>query len=228
MAGFSRINPDVIDLGTTTLAGVSVRMFAGSRAPYDGAWTSTAWANATPYIIGQAVVMNGNIYNAVANHTSNLGVNDPESDSYVGPLGSFWKKVDGNDGDVWFRKNGANSDTYQKANNVWTSLGHNFTGAAITLLDSQTGTTAFSFDAASYPSATIEYYMSTPAGDLERGTMTIMNDGSSAIGTVYNVNSINNALGIDFLFAISGSDVVVSYDSTATPINRTLLYILRR
>jgi hypothetical protein len=173
--------------------------------------------------------MNGSLYNAVANHSSSLGVNDPESDSYDPQgVGSFWKKVDGNDGDVWYRKNGANSDIYQKANNVWTNLGHNFTGAAVSLGDSQTGDLAFSYDAAAYPSATIEYYITTPTGDLERGSMTVMNDGVNAVGSMANINTIGNPVDIDFYFDINGSEVEITYDSSASPINRTLYYILRR
>lgn len=228
MSGFSRINPDVIDLGTSQLAGVTARLKASARIPFDGFAASTAWADITAYIVNQAVIFQGNYYNAVTNHLSAQGVNDPGSDTYDSfGIGTFWKQVDGNDGDMWFRVSGLASSTYQKANNAWVQLTSNFSGAAIPLNDSATGDLAFAYPASAFRTAKIEYFIQSPGGNYQRGIMTVVNDGVDAFGNESGIAEINTDLGIDFLYSVSGSNVEVSYNSTATPTGRTMFYILR-
>jgi len=228
MAGFSRINPDVIDLGTTVNAGVTARLRAANRTPFDGTPTSVRWLNATPYIIGNAVIHKGELYNAVANHLSAIGVNDPDSDIYnLQGIGSFWKKVDGKDGDLWIVVNGGSSAIYQKANNVWLGVTSSF-GGAITLNDSAVSDLALSYEAALYPSATIEYFIQDLSGNRQRGLMIVVHDGVNAFGAMSNISEIGLDLEIDFSFVVNGSNIEVRYDSGATPTNRTLVYLIRR
>lgn len=229
MAGFSRINPDVIDLGTTQLSGVTVKLSASARSPYDGTWTNTNWTDATNYFVGNAVVYDGEIYNAVQIHLSSAGVNDPGSDTYDPQgIGTFWKKVDGKDGDVWMKASGASSSVFQKANGAWINITPNFSGAGVILNDSAVGDVAFSQIASSYRTAIVDYYITSPGGNFERGQMNIVNDGVDAYGTVYNIQRIGTNLQIDFLFEVNGSNLEVKYNSSATPTSRTLFYIIRR
>jgi hypothetical protein len=228
MSGFSRINPDVIDLGTQQIAGVTSRLFASARSPFDGLYSAVVWADATNYIAGQAITHRGNVYNAVTTHLSNNGVNDPDSDTYdVFGVGAFWKKVDGKDGDMWFRVSGSASSTYQKINNAWVQLTPNFAGAAVSLNDSAVGDLAFVYPAAAFRSASIEIFIQSPGGNYERLNLRIVNDGVDAYGTEYAISTIGTDLEIEFLYSISGSNVEVRYNSSATPTGRTLLYLLR-
>lgn len=228
MSYFSSINPDVIDLGTVGLSGVTSRLRASSRTPYSGTWSNTPWQNAHAYSVGDAVVFMGDIYNCVLAHTSILGTNDPGSDTYNGQgVGTYWKKVDGKDGDVWIVVSGASSAIYQKAGNVWNAITTGFTGGGIALLTSQTNTPAIILPASSYTTAIIDYYITSAGGNYERGEMNIVNNGSTANGVVYNINSIGVASGISFNFTVAGGNLEVTYSSGVTPSGQTLFYTVR-
>lgn len=226
MAGFSRFNPDVIDLGTQILSGATCRLFASIREPYDGLSTTSSWSNGSSYLTGNAVVYMGKLYNAMQNHTASLGVNDPDSDTYIDGVGTFWKMVDGKDGDVWFKVSGATSGIYQKSGNTWKAATSSFSGSSVALLNSQTGTLAFSY-LATNRTAKIDYYITSPGNNFERGELSVVNDGSDANIVHSGINSIGVNLGIDFDAQINGLDVEILYDSTVAPNDRQLFYILR-
>ena len=173
-----RIRADVVEIGTAQISGVSSSVRAGSRTPFDGAFTTTAWVNATSYNIGDAVVVNGQVYNAVQAHISSSGVNDPESDTYnPSGIGTFWKLVDGRAGDLWLKNSGGSSDLYIKAGDVWRPI----YGAPLSIaLSDNTSATAFSFPAAILSAATIEY--SIIRGTNRRmGEMKVINNGTVGI-----------------------------------------------
>jgi hypothetical protein len=228
MAGFSRINPDVIDLGTTQVSGATSRLFASSRNPWDGSIAgATMWDVSTPYLIGNVVVYQGFHYVALTNHT---GTNpDTDTSGRTVENGTDWKAIDGKDGDIWIKVSGASSAVLQKTNNAWNLLGSNFAGAGISLNDSAVADTAFSFDMNIYKTAMIEYYMVAPGGVIERGRMNIVNNGSAVNGSVFDVQSVGGSMGIDFDFQLDllNSAVDVNYDSDPTPTGRMLYYILR-
>lgn len=225
---FSRQIFDSLVLGTSNIAGVQVQLFASSRAPYDGTYTTTKWQDATNYLVGNAVVYKGQVYNAVQVHVSSLGVNDPDSDTYDPQgVGTFWKKVDGKDGDVWFKSSGATSATYQKKNGIWSDLTNGFNGAAIPLGDNQSGALAYTYDASSKRTAIIDYYIADVAGNIERGQFAVVNNGTDLAETLTFRTFIGSALGIDISFNLSGVDVELLYDSTLTPTNRNLFLIIR-
>jgi len=147
--------------------------------------------------------------------------------STIAPVDGIPGVGDGKDGDLWIQVSGPTSSIYQKANDVWSSLLPTFSGSNVILTDSAVAQLAFSYAASSYRTAIIEYYIITPGLDIERGEMNVVNDGIAAIGSQYNINGINLASGIDFDFLISGANVEVRYDSTATPTSRVLFYRLR-
>jgi hypothetical protein len=146
----------------------------------------------------------------------------------VAPVDGIPGVGDGKDGDLWIQVSGGTSTIYQKANHVWISISPVFSGAPIALADGVVNQLAFSYTAIRYPSAVIEYFVSTPGGTLERGEMTVMNDGTNAEGSVHNVQEINGPLGVSFDFVVNGFDVEVRYDADLLGLSRTLLWKIRR
>jgi hypothetical protein len=145
----------------------------------------------------------------------------------VAPVDGIPGVGDGKDGDIWIQVSGSTSSLYQKANNAWIAMSTAFSGSAITITDNAVAQPAFSYNAASYRTAIIDYYIIAPTGELERGQFNIVNDTISANGSQYNVNDINGPLGVDFDFALSAGNVNVKYTSGPSPTLRVLFYRIR-
>ena len=231
MSGFSRNNTDVIDLGTAQISGVTCRLQAANRTPWDGAVAGAlAWNNATAYVLNDVVVRQGHNFICTLAHTNQ----DPSTDTtnHTVEYGTYWKSIDGKDGDVWFQVSGGTSNTYQKVNNTWVKmLKILLAGGGIALSNSASNALAFNFDKAVYKSAIIDYFI-VSGTDIERGQMNIINDGTVGVaavhGTQYNINQMGTDLQVSFLFNTTATNVEVRYNSSATPTGRILYYLIRQ
>jgi len=216
-----RVRGDVIEVGTAQIAGVTARIWSGSRVPYNGAYTSTLWANSTFYALNTPILLNGQSYVCVQGHTSSLGVNDPESDTYSSGMGTFWRLVDGKDGDLWLAVTGSTSDLYVKAGDIWSNTAGSL--LATTLADNGTGT-ALSYDAAVLSSAEIKYSI-VRGSNIRSGMLKVVNNGTVGVAgaSLSEVNIVEigaGDVGVTFGAQVNGSGrVEITYvtDSQGSP-----------
>jgi hypothetical protein len=133
---------------------------------------------------------------------------------------------DGKDGDLWLRLAGANSAVYHKRNGQWYRFTEGFLDS-VNLANNASNAPLFSYDRILFPSARIQYFVTSVAGDVEQGEMGIVADATDAVGAVSDVVSIGSDMNLDFDFAVSGSNVNVTYSSGPTPTNRVLFYRIK-
>jgi hypothetical protein len=140
----------------------------------------------------------------------------------------------GSAGDIQFNSGGllgADSDfKWDSTNNILTKAGLQSSGinGPVLLLDNQGSfTAAFSYDAATYPFAIIEYSLSRD-DKRETGRILISNNGIDVGFSVDSVCTDIGGSGITFDAVISGPNVEVQYMSTSTGFNANLKYSFRR
>jgi len=224
-----RVRGDVVEIGTAQIAGVTARIWSGSRAPYNGAFTTTLWANTMFYAINTPILMNGQSYVCVQAHISSSGVNDPESNTYSSGIGTFWRLVDGKDGDLWIAVTGSTSDLYVKAGDVWSNTAGSL--LATTLVDNGTGI-ALSYDAAVLSSAEIKYSI-TRGLNIRSGVLKVVNNGTVGVtgASLSEVNIVElgaGDVGVTFGAQVNGSGrVEITYVTDSQGSSANLKYQIK-
>lgn len=152
--------------------------------------------------------------------------------NYTGASGSSISAA-GNIGEVQFHGSGGNLDADPKF--VWDStddaielngLQYTALSSGITINDNQvSATAAFSYDAATYRFAVVEYSVERD-GDYRVGRMLVSNDGTT---TGFSDDFVEtSSVGVTFSAVISGGNVEIRYTSTSTGFTGTFKYTIRR
>ena len=129
--------------------------------------------------------------------------------------------TDGKDGDVWvqvpvagFPAGGADVEMYIKSSNAWQGI--KGTPVIVSLTDGQVASAvALEIPAAAFRYAKVEYTVKRSVGRKRKGTLEILNDGSSPNPTYsHEYIELGSNVNVPFTVDYSGGKVRVLYTST--------------
>jgi len=203
----------VVGKGDVTSNSSSAQTFATNSVP-------VVWSILSTYASGNVVEYGSNVYRS--NINGNLG-NQPSTSP------TQWEKLYNGvkDGDFAYLVNGQFSEFLKRANSLWLPVGANLTPTTVALNDNQAiSTLAFSYVAALYSYANIEYTIRRGAGHSQKraGNLKIVSDPLGTLNFSDELVELGVDVGVTFTVAVNGPNIEISYTSTNLGLSIELKY----